>query len=465
MNRPMPSSSAASNFSFLRGASHPEELAATASVLGLAGFAIADRNTLAGIVRGHLAAKTTGARYAVGCRLAFRDGTPDIAVWPTDRAAYGRLCRLLTDRQSPHQGRASAISTSPTSLNGGRDWRWPCCRARALPSLLAGEGQGGGRRQLRRPPSPPEGEGVASTCRRGGRGRGLRFRVSSQSQNSPSPRRLRRPPSPSRVEGWQIADLAGANSRHSRRSLPRPRASRRHLPLSRRRPTPARSGRRTRRRATKFPCSRSATCSITRRSGESCRTCSPASASSRTLETAGRLLEANAERHMKSAAEMARLFAEYPQAITETLAVFERLAFSLEEISHDYEYPLESAGESATTFDELVRLTWLGADWRYPEGVPDERQEPHRARACDHQGPEIRGLFPHRPQHHGVRALTRASSARAAVRRRIPPSATACASPTWIRSAAIFSSSASSRATATSRPTSTSISSTSGARR
>ena len=64
---------------------------------------------------------------------------------------------------------------------------------------------------------------------------------------------------------------------------------------------------------------------------------------------------------------MARLFAEYPQAITESLAVLERLAFSLEEISHDYEYPLESAGESATPFDELVRLTWLGADWRYPE--------------------------------------------------------------------------------------------------
>ncbi|MBC7852065.1 MAG: PHP domain-containing protein [Pirellulaceae bacterium] len=86
----------ASNFSFLRGASHPEELAAAASALNLAGFAIADRNTLAGIVRGHLAAKQTGVRYAVGCRLSFRDGTPDIAAWPTDRTAYGRLCRLLT---------------------------------------------------------------------------------------------------------------------------------------------------------------------------------------------------------------------------------------------------------------------------------------------------------------------------------------------------------------------------------
>ena len=87
---------AASNFSFLRGASHPEELAAAAALLDLAGFAIADINTLAGAVRGHLAARQTGARYAVGCRLSFRDGAPDVAAWPGDRAAYGRLCRLLT---------------------------------------------------------------------------------------------------------------------------------------------------------------------------------------------------------------------------------------------------------------------------------------------------------------------------------------------------------------------------------
>ena len=84
------------NFSFLRGGSHPEELAFEAARLGLAGIAVADLNTLAGVVRGHLAAKEAGIRYAVGCRLVFRDGTPDILAWPTDRAAYGRLCRLLT---------------------------------------------------------------------------------------------------------------------------------------------------------------------------------------------------------------------------------------------------------------------------------------------------------------------------------------------------------------------------------
>src|SRR5262249_46868527 len=80
--------------------------------------AVTDRNTLAGVVRGHIAAKETGLRYAVGCRLAFRDDStleplpargnlklvpkrsprqvPDVLAWPTDRAAYGRLCRLLT---------------------------------------------------------------------------------------------------------------------------------------------------------------------------------------------------------------------------------------------------------------------------------------------------------------------------------------------------------------------------------
>ena len=84
------------NFSFLRGGSHPEELVRQAQELGLAGIAVTDRNTLAGVVRGHVMAKEAGFPYAVGCRLAFRDSTPDIFAWPTDRAAYGRLCRLLT---------------------------------------------------------------------------------------------------------------------------------------------------------------------------------------------------------------------------------------------------------------------------------------------------------------------------------------------------------------------------------
>ena len=84
-----------SNFSFLRGGSHGEELVAQAKALGLSAIAITDRNTLAGVVRAHLAAKEVGIKFIVGARLDLEDGFSLLA-YPTDRAAYGRLCRLLT---------------------------------------------------------------------------------------------------------------------------------------------------------------------------------------------------------------------------------------------------------------------------------------------------------------------------------------------------------------------------------
>ena len=86
-----------SNFSFLRGASHPEEYAVQAAALGLAGIGIADRNSVAGVVRAHSVAKVHNVRLAVGARLAFADGgTPDILAYPSDRQAWSRLTRLLS---------------------------------------------------------------------------------------------------------------------------------------------------------------------------------------------------------------------------------------------------------------------------------------------------------------------------------------------------------------------------------
>jgi error-prone DNA polymerase len=84
-----------SHFSFLRGASSCEELFAHAATIGIAGLAIVDRNSLAGIVRAHEAAKLTGIRMIVGCRLDLADGM-SMLVYPMDRAAYARLCRLLS---------------------------------------------------------------------------------------------------------------------------------------------------------------------------------------------------------------------------------------------------------------------------------------------------------------------------------------------------------------------------------
>lgn len=79
-----------SHFSFLRGASSCEELFAQAALVGIEALAIVDRNSLAGIVRAHEAAKVTGVRLIVGCRLDFADGT-SVLVYPTDRPAYS-LC-------------------------------------------------------------------------------------------------------------------------------------------------------------------------------------------------------------------------------------------------------------------------------------------------------------------------------------------------------------------------------------
>ncbi|MCJ2179156.1 error-prone DNA polymerase [Novosphingobium album (ex Hu et al. 2023)] len=92
---------AASAYSFLRGASHPGEMVARAHALGMAGIGIADRNTVAGVVRAHVAWKQPGVRESgfrllTGARLVFADGTPDIAAYPVDRAGWGRLTRLLT---------------------------------------------------------------------------------------------------------------------------------------------------------------------------------------------------------------------------------------------------------------------------------------------------------------------------------------------------------------------------------
>ncbi|MDT8350928.1 PHP domain-containing protein [Roseomonas mucosa] len=84
-----------SNFTLLDGASHPGELVVAASVLGHAGVGICDTNSLAGAVRGHVAAREAGISYAVGCRLRVEDGA-EYLVWPTDRASFGRLTRLLS---------------------------------------------------------------------------------------------------------------------------------------------------------------------------------------------------------------------------------------------------------------------------------------------------------------------------------------------------------------------------------
>src|SRR5262249_42077814 len=83
------------NFSFLEGASHLDELVQTAAGLGYRALAITDRNSLAGVVRAHVAAKAAGLKLLIGAEVTPLDAPP-VVLLATDRAAYGRLCRLLT---------------------------------------------------------------------------------------------------------------------------------------------------------------------------------------------------------------------------------------------------------------------------------------------------------------------------------------------------------------------------------
>ncbi|HEV7286317.1 MAG TPA: error-prone DNA polymerase, partial [Kaistia sp.] len=89
-----------------------------------------------------------------------------------------------------------------------------------------------------------------------------------------------------------------------------------------------------------------------------------------TIETAGRLLEANAERHLKPGFEMVRLFRDFPSAIGETMRFLKRITFTLDEIK--YEYPHEAVPEGMSPQDYLEILTWQGAERHYPQGIPAE---------------------------------------------------------------------------------------------
>ena len=101
-----------------------------------------------------------------------------------------------------------------------------------------------------------------------------------------------------------------------------------------------------------------------RPSGARSPTSSPASARKPTLEAAGRLTQANAERHLKAPSEMARLFAEAPQAVAETIRFLDGLAFSLDELAHCY--PEELREGYATAQAALEAFAEAGARARYP---------------------------------------------------------------------------------------------------
>jgi error-prone DNA polymerase len=107
-----------SNFSFLRGASHPEELVARAAALGYSALALTDEGTLAGVVRAHVAAKEHKLKLIVGSELRLEDGMR-LTLLATDRRAYGTLCALITAGRRRGKKGAYVLTRSDVEASAG----------------------------------------------------------------------------------------------------------------------------------------------------------------------------------------------------------------------------------------------------------------------------------------------------------------------------------------------------------
>ncbi|TCM15058.1 DNA-directed DNA polymerase III PolC [Novosphingobium sp. PhB165] len=295
------------HFSFLRGASSPEELFSAASLLALPALGITDRNTLGGAVRAWDGQKVTGVRSIVGCRLDLVCGT-SLLVYPSDRDAYSRLCRLL----SIGKGRAG---------KGGCHLYW------------------------------------------------------------------------SDLEDWSegpiailVPDRADAATEEALARLTRVFGSRSYLALSiRRRPRDAIRLRDLAAMAAAAGVPTVATGDVLYHAPDrrilldvvSCirEKC--------TVDTLGRRRERFADRHLKAAAELERLFARYLGDITpvaRSVEIARACSFDLGQLT--YTYPDEIGESGLTPQQELERLTWTKAPERYPDGTPGNvrRQLEHELR-------------------------------------------------------------------------------------
>ena len=283
-----------SHFSFLRGASSCEELFQHAAILGIEALAIADYNSLAGIVRAHEAARQAGVRLIVGCRLELDDGTA-ILLYPTDRAAYSRLCRLLSLGKS-RGGKARC------------DLGWDDLAPYAAGQIVV---------------LVPDLADDLCALR-------LRRLKSIYGERTYLALTLRMRPG----DALRLHDLSQLAARE--RALPVVTNDVLfHVPR--------------------------------RRMLQDVLTCIRHGC---TIDDAGFRRERHADRYLKSPAEMARLFARYPEALARTREIAQACRFSLDELA--YQYPDEVNVPGQTPQQNLASLTWHGAAVRYPDGVPEK---------------------------------------------------------------------------------------------
>ncbi|HZC38497.1 MAG TPA: error-prone DNA polymerase [Sphingomicrobium sp.] len=283
-----------SPFSFLRGGSDTIELVLRALELGMDSIGIADRNTLAGVVRMHSACPEAGLKPLIGCRLDLTDA-PSLLAYPIDRDGYGRLSRLLSlGKMRADKGECElSLADVAAHQDSIAFIAWPSDDLNTFEAELP---------RLRES-LPSLAHVAASWLYRG--------------DDAARIERL------DRIVRGNGCTILATNDVHY------------HAP--------------------------------DRRPLQDVVTCIREKV---TIATAGYLLNPNAERHLKSPAEMARLFARWPHAISATREFADALHFSLDELR--YEYPRETVPEGRTPQQYLEHLTWKGAEERWPEGTPDK---------------------------------------------------------------------------------------------
>ncbi|MHA7818187.1 MAG: error-prone DNA polymerase [Erythrobacter sp.] len=314
-------------FSFLRGASDAVDLAMTARTLGYDAIGVADANSFAGVVRIHTEAKTLKLRPVIGTRIETVEGLAFLA-YPKNRAAYGHLCQLIS---------AGRMQT----LAGEWQEKGVCEIDLAMLAEHSEDVQ-----LILLPPEDLEAE--------------FAIRVASNVVSL-------RPADEQRETAVMTTPFADLLS-HLTRQLP----TLQHIAASYlyRGDDIARID-----RLDLLARVNNLTLLATndvhyhvpeRRPLQDVMT---AIANKTTVAKAGHLLNANAERHLKSPHQMVRLFARWPHAIATAREVADACDFSLDELR--YEYPQETYPEGMGPQEYLESETWKGAEWRYPSGVPD----------------------------------------------------------------------------------------------
>ncbi|VWX61010.1 error-prone DNA polymerase [Sphingorhabdus sp. 109] len=337
---------ASTHYSFLRGASSPADMVLQAMALGMTGIGIADRNSVAGVVRAHGALRRAredaaeeglmlpDCKLIVGSRLVFADETPEVIVYPRNRRGWGRLTRLLSTGNLRAEKGDCFLYAADLLEWCDEDW--------AL--IILPEASASGRGTVSQSETAADGGGVS------GGGTTLKAPLHHPAHGPP----------PHAARGEEILGRLRSLTPHIWLGavMPRSGPDKRHL---------ARLHRLS--EATGIPLlatNNPLYATPEQRPLHDILTCI---AEKTTIPKAGRLLAANAERFLKPPAEMARLFRDYPEAIPETQKLLSLITFTLDELS--YHYPEEPVPEGWTPQGWLAHLTWTAAHERHGDNLPE----------------------------------------------------------------------------------------------